>query len=320
MPIADDPHQPPHRPEPNGADPFDGLLLDEDFVRGAAVKEPSARTRMLSARWRLQEPVDPGGRRWSPGGPRTLWARWSQWLDSRGRIAMAVLCGLTALLAAVTYWTGRSPGPAGRSAPHTLRQPVDAALPGGGIFPGSKCGSKGFHHFALPPADAGGDLGTPTPGPRLDLGSHGFASLSADDPGVFTFGLLISPGTAGALELSAPFGPEGVAVEIEGPEGLIAAAHHLPVTLDSDDARTPEGRIRALTARVTMPAAALCPGYGGMAVAQGMTMPVDAHSTITGPPPYTLHVSLSDPAVGALRRASGAPVAGDVLTADNLLH
>ncbi|MER5886141.1 hypothetical protein ABT160_20155 [Streptomyces sp. NPDC001941] len=30
--------------------------LDEDFVRGATVKEPSARSRMLAARWRDQPP------------------------------------------------------------------------------------------------------------------------------------------------------------------------------------------------------------------------------------------------------------------------
>ncbi|MFC5663869.1 hypothetical protein ACFP3U_12850 [Kitasatospora misakiensis] len=72
MPIADDP-----RPNPSdepGRDPFDDLVLDERFVRAATVKEPTARTRMLTARWRHQPPVDPGGRRWSPAAGDVLTA------------------------------------------------------------------------------------------------------------------------------------------------------------------------------------------------------------------------------------------------------
>ncbi|WP_442973845.1 SCO2583/SCO2584 N-terminal domain-containing protein [Saccharothrix sp. ST-888] len=70
MPIAEDPDpRPSDEPEPTAADPFDGLVLDEDFVRGAGVKEPAARTRILAARWRLEPPVDPGGRRWSLDAP-----------------------------------------------------------------------------------------------------------------------------------------------------------------------------------------------------------------------------------------------------------
>lgn len=322
MPIADDSHQPPSDcPEPTGGDPFDGLLLDDSFVQGAAVKEPSARTRMLSARWRIEEPVDPGGRRWSPGRPRTARSKWLRWSDFRGRSVLAALCGLTTLLMAVAYWTDRGPFATGRSAPpapHMLRPSADAALPGGGIFPGSRCGAKGFHHFALPPATESGQPSTP--GPQLTLGAHGFRSLSADDPGVLTISLLLSSGPSGALELGAPFGPEGVAMEIEGPDGLVAAAHHLPVTLDSEAARTPEGRIRPVAAEVTVPVAALCPGYDGLAVSQNLAPRIDARNTVTGPPRYTLSVSVSDPAVGALRRALGSPVPGDVLTADNLLH
>ncbi|GAA1236810.1 hypothetical protein GCM10009665_28740 [Kitasatospora nipponensis] len=65
MPIAEDPQsRPADDPVPAGPDPFDGIVLDEDFIRGAVVKEPAARTRVLSARWRHDPPVDPGGRRW----------------------------------------------------------------------------------------------------------------------------------------------------------------------------------------------------------------------------------------------------------------
>ncbi|MEU6505915.1 MULTISPECIES: hypothetical protein [Streptomyces] len=37
-------------------DGLDGLVLDEEFIRGAETSEPSARARMLAARWRAEEP------------------------------------------------------------------------------------------------------------------------------------------------------------------------------------------------------------------------------------------------------------------------
>jgi hypothetical protein len=37
-------------------DVWDGLVLDEDFIRGAEASEPSARARMLAARWRAEAP------------------------------------------------------------------------------------------------------------------------------------------------------------------------------------------------------------------------------------------------------------------------
>ncbi|WP_159400877.1 hypothetical protein [Streptomyces sp. NRRL B-24484] len=49
MPIADD-------PAPRPDDPFEGVVLDEDFVRSAAVKEQSGRARMLAAKWKQQPP------------------------------------------------------------------------------------------------------------------------------------------------------------------------------------------------------------------------------------------------------------------------
>ncbi|WP_441245485.1 SCO2583/SCO2584 N-terminal domain-containing protein [Kitasatospora sp. McL0602] len=54
MPIAEDPDARPAK-EPEH-DPFEGLVLDEDFVRAATEKEQSARARMLGARWRAQPP------------------------------------------------------------------------------------------------------------------------------------------------------------------------------------------------------------------------------------------------------------------------
>ncbi|MDX3385993.1 hypothetical protein DF268_12670 [Streptomyces sp. V2] len=35
---------------------WDELVLDEDFVRGAEASEPSARARMLSAKWSREAP------------------------------------------------------------------------------------------------------------------------------------------------------------------------------------------------------------------------------------------------------------------------
>ncbi|MGA5203038.1 hypothetical protein [Streptomyces variegatus] len=37
-------------------DGLDEVVLDEDFIRSAGTSEPSARARMLAARWRREEP------------------------------------------------------------------------------------------------------------------------------------------------------------------------------------------------------------------------------------------------------------------------
>ncbi|MFI9754622.1 SGM_3592 family protein [Streptomyces collinus] len=37
-------------------DDLDGVVLDEDFIRSAGTSEPSARARMLAAKWRRDEP------------------------------------------------------------------------------------------------------------------------------------------------------------------------------------------------------------------------------------------------------------------------
>ena len=37
-------------------DAWDGLVLDERFIRDAGTSEPSARARMLAARWRREKP------------------------------------------------------------------------------------------------------------------------------------------------------------------------------------------------------------------------------------------------------------------------
>ncbi|MFI5533737.1 hypothetical protein ACIA8O_34900 [Kitasatospora sp. NPDC051853] len=69
MPIADEP-EPRSADDPSEKDPFEGLVLDEAFVRAATVKEASGRTRMLAARWKHTPPHDPGGRRSVNDGPK----------------------------------------------------------------------------------------------------------------------------------------------------------------------------------------------------------------------------------------------------------
>ncbi|MCS0601649.1 hypothetical protein NX794_10540 [Streptomyces sp. LP11] len=43
-------------PERFGGEAWDDTVLDEAFVRAAGVSEPSARARMLAARWRTEAP------------------------------------------------------------------------------------------------------------------------------------------------------------------------------------------------------------------------------------------------------------------------
>jgi hypothetical protein len=51
-------------------DTWDGLVFDEDFIRSAPTTEPSARARMLAARWRDQAP-DP--QPWRSDEPPAGW-------------------------------------------------------------------------------------------------------------------------------------------------------------------------------------------------------------------------------------------------------
>lgn len=48
--------------KPSEGDPFEDLVLDEEFVRGAGQREPSARARMLAERWREEPPQAVGFR------------------------------------------------------------------------------------------------------------------------------------------------------------------------------------------------------------------------------------------------------------------
>ncbi|UUN31619.1 hypothetical protein [Streptomyces sp. FIT100] len=65
-----------------GAESWDEAVLDQDFIRAAETAEPSARARMLAARWRISAPEPqpwrsdepPAGWFWSRA-PRRWWRR-----------------------------------------------------------------------------------------------------------------------------------------------------------------------------------------------------------------------------------------------------
>ncbi|MDT0389252.1 SGM_3592 family protein [Streptomyces dubilierae] len=44
------------RPGSGSGDAWGEVVLDDDFIRSAETSEPSARARMLAARWRREEP------------------------------------------------------------------------------------------------------------------------------------------------------------------------------------------------------------------------------------------------------------------------
>ncbi|MFY4720161.1 hypothetical protein [Streptomyces sp. LaBMicrA B280] len=294
----------------------------EAFLRDAmeggdagAPKEASARDRLAAARVRR-----PSGPR-RPRRPRSLTA----WL-ARPRSLTAWLAGAapwTAAAAVVAFGAfqmglipiPRSSPPAPAAGPAS--GPAEAvSLPGGGTSDGDQCGTKGYHHFPLPPS--AGSAGSAAHGPRLALSHYGYAA-DPDGVGGIAIGLrFTAPGTAKPLQLSRTLGGEGVAVEIEGPDGLVAGAHGLPVSWPSAARSGASVDVSdGGAAEVVLPARAMCPGHDGASVAKSLRSPADSHGTVTGPPPYRLVVSLRDPAVGALRTTLGLSADGGLLSADN---
>ena len=199
----------------------------------------------------------------------------------------------------------------------------DVALPGGGISDGGECGTKGFHHFAVSEATHTDDaVHKPPQTPQLVLGSYGGGTGPTGGAYAINISLLFSPGSAPSVDLAAPLGPDGVAFEIEGPDGLVAGAHSLAVTLDNPEIKGADGKIHIGrdgkgSVSLTIPAQAVCPGYDVVDVVRHLMTPIDSQNTITGPPPYILTVSISDPAIGSARKAYGTTAGGDVLSTDN---
>ncbi|MGW3177570.1 hypothetical protein [Streptomyces sp. NPDC001153] len=221
---------------------------------------------------------------------------------------------------------GLPPGPMGTGSLHSV------PLPGGGMSDGDHCGAKGYHFFPVPPgahaAAAAALSGRRVPGPQLVLLSYGGGDGLPGKTGpyrhqwTFSISFGLGPGPSRTLSLAQPIGAQGVAVEIEGPHGLVAGAHRLPVSLHGATTG-PDHRLAVrsgdeVTADLTLPLAAVCPGIDAGQVEKGLSGPIDAHNTVIGQPPYRLFVSISDPSIGALRAAVHAPVAGDALTGDNL--
>ncbi|MEY9874088.1 hypothetical protein ABH931_003582 [Streptacidiphilus sp. MAP12-33] len=136
-------------------DPLDGLELNDDFVRGAAHKEASARARMLGARWRSTPPVDPGGRRWTApeAGREATRRRRSRRVPKL--VAVVLAAALTVGGLAFSGLLGRHPGPV--PGPATPGGPT-AALKD--PFAGTPAASwaDNADGIALPPARAVGAL------------------------------------------------------------------------------------------------------------------------------------------------------------------
>ncbi|MFF4040092.1 hypothetical protein [Streptomyces sp. NPDC001816] len=308
-------------PPPEGSDggPEDHSSISDEqlaaFLRDAAEghgtsapKEPSARARMANRRLRKMLKAERKGR--SPKG--------RAFRDGAGAVipwmAVAAVVLVGAWQQGLLSWD-RAPasGPA-----------KAVALPGGGTSDGDRCGTRGFHHFPLPAAASSpAPKATPRPGPQLELGSYGYAQPD-HDAASFHIGLLFAQGPKGSLTVSRTLGGEGVAVEIEGPNGLVAGAHGLPVTWNSPGKTGREDKTRIdLTGggsgEIRLPARALCPGYDADAVWKGLQPPVNSSNTITGQPIYTLTVSVRDPGIGELRKSIGVPVGGNLLSTNNLV-
>ncbi|MFE9474468.1 hypothetical protein ACFYOR_26045 [Streptomyces griseofuscus] len=299
----------------------------EAFLRDAmeggdagAPKEASARDRLAAARVRRPRRQ----RRPRSGTARSATA----WLA-----AAAPWTAVAAVVVFGAFQMGLIPIP--RSSPPApaagpASGPAEAvSLPGGGTSDGDQCGTKGYHHFPLPAGATDAEPPSPASGPQLSLSHYGYAA----DPGRegdIVIGLrFTTPGTKKPLRVSRTLGGEGAAVEIEGPDGLVAGAHGLPVIWPSAARASASGASGTSGASVdvsdggggeiVVPAEALCPGHDGDSVARSLVPPADSTGTVTGPPRYRLVVSLRDPAVGTLRTTLGLPAGGGLLSAVNLV-
>lgn len=108
-------------------DPFD-IVLDEDFVKAATTKEPSARARELNARWSEQPPESTGRRSDTPdpSGEADPWAE----QDRPARRAQRVWVRNLVLILAVATVVGYLVYPRHGKAPLTETAPTGTARPG----------------------------------------------------------------------------------------------------------------------------------------------------------------------------------------------
>ncbi|MCX4665864.1 hypothetical protein OG453_04100 [Streptomyces sp. NBC_01381] len=63
--------EPSKEPSEKPSEDWDEIVLDEDFIRSAGTAEPSARARMLSARWRKSGAPEP--QPWRSDEPPAGW-------------------------------------------------------------------------------------------------------------------------------------------------------------------------------------------------------------------------------------------------------
>ena len=87
--MLEDPENPENASRSDRADPFEGLVLDEHFVRGAQEKEPSARARMLASKWKQHPPTDTGFR--SDPTPQRRPGRRRRWAVVAAVVAVVLL-------------------------------------------------------------------------------------------------------------------------------------------------------------------------------------------------------------------------------------
>ncbi|SCF74152.1 hypothetical protein GA0115256_114971 [Streptomyces sp. DconLS] len=248
-----------------------------------APKEASARDRLAAARVRRPRRQ----RRPRSGTARSATA----WLA-----AAAPWTAVAAVVVFGAFQMGLIPIP--RSSPPApaagpASGPAEAvSLPGGGTSDGDQCGTKGYHHFPLPAGATDAEPPSPASGPQLSLSHYGYAADPGGE-GDIVIGLrFTTPGTKKPLRVSRTLGGEGAAVEIEGPDGLVAGAHGLPVIWPSAARASASGASGTSGASVdvsdggggeiVVPAEALCPGHDGDSVARSLVPPADSTGTVTG--------------------------------------
>ncbi|MFJ1753035.1 hypothetical protein [Kitasatospora sp. NPDC088134] len=122
MPTIDEPG--PGTGGPQEHDPFEGLVLDEEFVRAAGVKEPSGRARMLTARWQQEPP--PENEPWRPVTEirRSRWRRRARPVGGAAPRRHGVRNALLVLLVPVLVLVGLA-----FTEKHSTGVPESAALP-----------------------------------------------------------------------------------------------------------------------------------------------------------------------------------------------
>ncbi|MFF6804199.1 hypothetical protein [Streptomyces sp. NPDC012616] len=111
------------------------------------------------------------------------------------------------------------------------------------------------------------------------------------------------------MSLSSPLGTDGPSVEIQGSDGVVVAAHGLPIKAFSGlvDGKPQVGPSAPFSYEVVVPSAAACPGHS-LAEAMGDTSAQHAGSS-------TLTVTVSDPAVARHRAAHGGDASSALLVA-----